>query len=457
MAWRDRLRRRAAGPIAADPARRTERSGADAGGPSGEGPDPSASDGPVSSVPGDWDGGWRRTPPPVLTVSRAPRRTASPRPASAWRTAARPGSCARAPPPRPLVAARSASGRHPSGVSGRCAALGPDRPVRRLTVHPLGRCAPLAAAPRALSRSPRARALPELPGLPEGGTGLPSDRCAVRRWRRAGPPPRPPPAPPRHSRPPLPPGAPAAPAPPAQPTASPSGAPAAARGNPVPPVREPARPTQGRSAVAPATAPIQRAAAVRPGPEGPGLRTTGSAASVQRVPVVRPAPPHPETPGPGAHAPSTAVPTRALPVTAPQAPPLADRPSAASAPAPAATVPVVRRRSAGPGGVTGGTATPVQRTGSGAGDRVPPGGPAKAVPAPGRQRSASVSASATGSASAATSASARSAAQRAEPALDPGLDLDDLARRLLDPVARLLRAELRRGRERTGRPHDGRR
>ncbi|HWU08022.1 MAG TPA: hypothetical protein VN520_16835, partial [Streptomyces sp.] len=38
-----------------------------------------------------------------------------------------------------------------------------------------------------------------------------------------------------------------------------------------------------------------------------------------------------------------------------------------------------------------------------------------------------------------------------------GSDLDDLARRLLDPVARLLRAELRRGRERTGRPFDGRR
>ncbi|MFF9688456.1 hypothetical protein [Streptomyces sp. NPDC014623] len=36
-------------------------------------------------------------------------------------------------------------------------------------------------------------------------------------------------------------------------------------------------------------------------------------------------------------------------------------------------------------------------------------------------------------------------------------DLDDLARRLLDPVTRLLRAELRRGRERTGRPFDGRR
>ncbi|MFB6888223.1 hypothetical protein ACFCX4_02775 [Kitasatospora sp. NPDC056327] len=36
-------------------------------------------------------------------------------------------------------------------------------------------------------------------------------------------------------------------------------------------------------------------------------------------------------------------------------------------------------------------------------------------------------------------------------------DLDDLARRLLDPVARLLRAELRRGRDRAGRTFDGRR
>lgn len=37
------------------------------------------------------------------------------------------------------------------------------------------------------------------------------------------------------------------------------------------------------------------------------------------------------------------------------------------------------------------------------------------------------------------------------------LDLEDLARRLLDPVARLLRAELRRGRDRAGRTFDGRR
>lgn len=38
-----------------------------------------------------------------------------------------------------------------------------------------------------------------------------------------------------------------------------------------------------------------------------------------------------------------------------------------------------------------------------------------------------------------------------------GADMDELARRLLDPVARLLRTELRRGRDRTGRPYDGRR
>jgi syndecan 1 len=140
-------------------------------------------------------------------------------------------------------------------------------------------------------------------------------------------------------------------------------------------------------------------------------------------------------------------------VTAPQAPPLADRPPATAAPVTAGTVPVVGRRSAAPGGATGREATPVQRTGSGAGDRVPPGVPAKAVPARARPQSTSGFASA----SATTSASGRSADRRAEPAPDPGLDLDDLARRLLDPVSRLLRAELRRGRDRTGRPHDGRR
>ncbi|MFF4520219.1 hypothetical protein [Streptomyces bluensis] len=204
---------------------------------------------------------------------------------------------------------------------------------------------------------------------------------------------------------------------------------AAAQGNPVPPARDPARPAPARSAVAPATPRIQRTAAVRHGREAPGVRTTGSAAPVQRVPVIRPAPPNPQAPGSGAPAPSAAVPTSPLPVTAPQAPPLADRPSATPAPAPAPAVPVVQRRSAAPGDV-----------------------PAKAVPARGRPRPASATSSATSSAS-----DKAAAARGAEPPPDSGLDLDDLARRLLDPVARLLRAELRRGRERAGRPHDRRR
>ncbi|MFF8964513.1 hypothetical protein ACF1BK_17435 [Streptomyces globisporus] len=38
-----------------------------------------------------------------------------------------------------------------------------------------------------------------------------------------------------------------------------------------------------------------------------------------------------------------------------------------------------------------------------------------------------------------------------------GGEIEELARRLLDPVSRLIRADLRRGRERSGRLHDGRR
>ncbi|WP_330453120.1 hypothetical protein OG704_19500 [Streptomyces sp. NBC_00869] len=44
-----------------------------------------------------------------------------------------------------------------------------------------------------------------------------------------------------------------------------------------------------------------------------------------------------------------------------------------------------------------------------------------------------------------------------QPPAEGAVDVEDLARRLIDPVARLLRADLRRGRERSGRPYDGRR
>jgi hypothetical protein len=37
---------------------------------------------------------------------------------------------------------------------------------------------------------------------------------------------------------------------------------------------------------------------------------------------------------------------------------------------------------------------------------------------------------------------------------NPAPDVDELARRLVEPVGRLLRTELRRGRERAGRPYD---
>ncbi len=249
----------------------------------------------------------------------------------------------------------------------------------------------------------------------------------------------------------------------------------------------PAHPSPGPSVATQATPHVQRSAAPGPGPAAPQVQraatpypgarnsvvpTPSSSAAVQRVPVVQLAPPHREAHG----APSSAAhaPGRSLPVTAPQTPPLTDRPSPTpgSAPASAGPVPVVRPRAAAPGGGTRGAATPVQRAPHSADDSALPGGMDKALPTPRRQpvsaagdlaetvksqqrngRSGTVS---TGSAAGGT-ASAKRTAHRAETPQDPGMDLDELARRLIDPVARLLRTELRRGRERTGRPYDGRR
>ncbi|MBT2368680.1 hypothetical protein J7E88_25940 [Streptomyces sp. ISL-10] len=255
------------------------------------------------------------------------------------------------------------------------------------------------------------------------------------------------------------------------------GAPAAAQGDTAPPTGTPAhrvgpsavspaaspggsgtpkRPLPGPSAPAPATPQLQRAATAHSEPQGTrgtqgapgkeaGVRTSGSPAPVQRVPVVRPAPPRPVTAGA-----ATAVPAKPLPVTAPQAPPLADRP--AGVPAPVGPVPVVRPRTIAPG-----SANPVQRdVAASAGADPLKGVQVKEVPARGRARSSSAP---TASTSASTSTSGKAASRRRpeSPQDDPGLDLDDLARRLIDPVSRLLRTELRRGRERTGRPYDGRR
>ncbi|MFF8991539.1 hypothetical protein ACF09H_16660 [Streptomyces sp. NPDC014983] len=130
----------------------------------------------------------------------------------------------------------------------------------------------------------------------------------------------------------------------------------------------------------------------------------------------------------------------ALPLTEAQAPPLQASPAPPGAPA-GLPVPVVRAtRPAEPGPVLSG-AVPVEVVQRDAKN-------AKA-PAGGRPRSASAPPSFPAPA---TTADRRQAAPQ-----DPGVDLEDLARRLLDPLARLLRADMRRGRERAGRPYDGRR
>ncbi|MEU7467363.1 hypothetical protein AB0A94_02170 [Streptomyces sp. NPDC044984] len=149
-------------------------------------------------------------------------------------------------------------------------------------------------------------------------------------------------------------------------------------------------------------------------------------------------------------------------MTALQTAPLAHGPSATTAPAPVGPVPVVRPRTVPPGpaagGGTGRATTPVQRDASPAGDlAVAKGVPVKGVPAKsGSERARSSSVSAAGDL-AVPEGHGRGADRSADSPQNPGADLDDLARRLIDPLARLLRTELRRGRERTGRPYDGRR
>ncbi|MET8974286.1 hypothetical protein ABZX85_01570 [Streptomyces sp. NPDC004539] len=158
---------------------------------------------------------------------------------------------------------------------------------------------------------------------------------------------------------------------------------------------------------------VQRAPSVQ--------HAVSTSAPVQRVPLVRPAPPRQE-PAP------RIVAARPVPAVAPQV----EQGAVVSGPP---AVPVVARAVA-----EGGPA--VQRAPKGA-----KGAPAKtadAVKKPVQQ------AGGTGK------AAGRAVGREKDDGLADS-DLDDLARRLLDPVARLLRTELRRGRDRTGRPHDGRR
>ncbi|QHC28296.1 hypothetical protein [Streptomyces sp. HF10] len=205
----------------------------------------------------------------------------------------------------------------------------------------------------------------------------------------------------------------------------------------------------------PAKAPVVAASWRRePAPEAARPATPG-APPVQRavttraqLPVVRP-----DTPVQRARA------GAALPLTEAQAPPLQASPAPASlAPPGGLPVPVVRMSRpveptpVVPGGVQ---VDVVQRDARAAA----PGRSAHQRP---RQASAPVpspssSPSPSSPSSSSFSASSPTADRKEAAPQDPGVDLEDLARRLLDPLARLLRADMRRGRERAGRPYDGRR
>ncbi|MFE5298457.1 hypothetical protein [Streptomyces sp. NPDC056632] len=185
-------------------------------------------------------------------------------------------------------------------------------------------------------------------------------------------------------------------------------------GSPTAPSTAPGSPAVQRVAVAPAAAPGFHP--TRPAPDArrtnAPLPVTGPQAQVQGVAAPFVVQPAPAWPGPAV----PALPGVARPV-----------PAVTSAPA-AHPVPTGRTAPAAPGVRPRSAATPspvamVQRAAK-------PPASASAGPAP---KSGST------------------------PQAAADTDLDDLARKLIDPVARLLRAELRRGRERAGRPFDGRR
>ncbi|MFD7862944.1 hypothetical protein [Streptomyces sp. NPDC059783] len=176
---------------------------------------------------------------------------------------------------------------------------------------------------------------------------------------------------------------------------------------------------------------------------------------VQRVAAAPVAPPRPHAPLPARSAApwEPAVPGGLAPEPAPRAPVVRPHPPGTSRP--------------------GGSAAPVQRLAmpvvaepepeGGAPSGVRPTAPRPAHPAPAQANAQAVQRAVAhaGPSGVPVTVVQRQPAPRpaperpAEPA--PDVDVEDLARRLIDPVARLLRADLRRGRERSGRPYDGRR
>lgn len=207
-----------------------------------------------------------------------------------------------------------------------------------------------------------------------------------------------------------------------------------------------APPTRGRPVVAARWA--RETAAADGGPPAPGAAHPSTSATplpgLQRAPAAAGPPPAPRVVSP-----EPLAQPRVVPVVRPQG-------SAPARPLPV-TGPVPRLPTVQPLLAT----APKQPTPL----RAAP--PKPAAPQVQRDPDPAASGKDTGTTTEATSAQGEKAAakgagnsgshEKGKAAQDPGNDLDELARRLLDPVARLLRTELRRGRERTGRPFDGRR
>lgn len=240
-------------------------------------------------------------------------------------------------------------------------------------------------------------------------------------------------------------------------------------GAPGAPVTAPSRtdahpPEQGPTGAPAARRPGTPPPAARPAPAVPGTPPARSAA--RPVPVVRPHPPATDRQGAGAVpvqrlafpvVPESATPATVTPMpesagSAPSGPPtLAVRvPQHAQAPTRTTThapTPTAAPTAAPTAGTRASRATAevLQRVAADAGIT---GVPVRAVPVqrsdpPARTTPAGPDAPATGDPATANRVTAT--------------DIEELARRLIDPVSRLIRADLRRGRERTGRLYDGRR
>ncbi|MFF2898276.1 hypothetical protein [Streptomyces sp. NPDC057966] len=223
------------------------------------------------------------------------------------------------------------------------------------------------------------------------------------------------------------------------PEQGPTGAPAARRPGTPPPAARPAPAVAGTPPARPAARPVP---VVRPHP--PGTDRQGAAVvPVQRLafPVV----PESATPATITPMPESAgsVPS-GPPTLAVRVPLRAPDPTRTTTHAPTPTAAPTAASAAGTR-ASRATAEVLQRVAADAGIT---GVPVRAVPVqrsdpPARTTPAGPDAPATGDPATANRVTAT--------------DIEELARRLIDPVSRLIRADLRRGRERTGRLYDGRR